>query len=358
MGVTEQTLQKTIDSAWQRAKSAQQAAENYASQAVSAASVFLSNYGEGYQLNVENINFDASVNKVLSDIATETSTTLRGDIPDAYDAIIRNAIGNLNVDSIYGGSGDGYNAVELISTLSRAFDSAFNFDNDINQLKSFLLGGLSGEYGLPVDVENQLQARFDDKAAKQQAQAEQEAVSAFAARGFPLPPGTMAARIDEARDEAIVAKASASRDVYIDQAKRGFEAQQAYIQAFVSLQQGVSSTFVDFLKTVTSARTSMEETVRTMTDAIVKLRGAVIASYTFAVQQRAQALQEAVEEGKLTMEQRRIDLENFRSTAENTAKAAMAAAKTMGDLAAAAVGSQNTMATIAYETIAQDSGGG
>ena len=354
----EASVETTISKAWSAADSARSSAENYAAQAVSAATAFLADYGNGYDLNVDQ---DASINtdfsETLSEIATETSNTMRDSIPDAYKAIVNDAIGDLTVNSIYSGSGRADNAPELIGELARSFSSTFGFHSEINSLSSSLLSHLySLTYGVPAEIETQMRARAEDALARQAMQAEDDIVAATAARGFPMPPGILNKQIEKTQEEAIRAKAGTTRDIYVNQADRAFNATSVYLQAYNQLQSTVTSNFVNYLKAVADARNDMEATIRTITDAIVKLRGAVIASYTFAVQEKDLLLREAVAKGQLTMEQRKIDLENFKTTATNTATAAMAAAKTMGDLAAAAVGSQNTMATIAHQTIAQDSG--
>ena len=354
----ESSVQSTIDQAWAAANSARSAAEGYAAQAVTAATAFLNQYGE-YQLNVgRDATIDTDFSRTLSDIAKETSNTMRDSIPDAYRAIIRDAIGDLTVYSIYSGSARSDNAPELIGDLANRFNSTFGFASEINSLSNSLLSNLYNlTYGVPAEIESQIRARAEDALARQSIQAEQDIIASTAARGFPMPPGIVSKQIEKTQEEAIRAKAGTTRDVYVNQAERAFNATSVYIQAYNQLQSTVTGNFVNYLNAVASARNDMESTVRTITDAIVKLRGAVIASYSFAVQEKDLLLREAVARGELTMEQRKIDLENFKSTATNTATAAMAAARTMGDLAAAAVGSQNTMATIAYQTIAQDAGG-
>ena len=349
----------TIANAWSAAQSAQAAAESYAAQAVSAATVFLSDYGQEYRLSLEkDAQYDTDLSKLLSDIASETTGTLRDSIPDAYRAVIRDAIGRVQVYGMYGESGSGENAVEMVSGLARSFNSRFNFSGESSEMINFLTQDLtSAPYGLPAHIEEQMRARAIDALDKQITVSEDEAISAMAARGFPIPSAVITRAVFENQQKALEARSGVVRDVFINQAERAERATQFYVQAFDSLQKTVTSNFQAYINSIISARSDMEDTVQVITDAIVKLRGSVIASYGFAVQERDLLLRQAVEEGRLTMEQRKIDLENFKTTAENTANAALAAAKTMGDLAAAAVGSQNTMATIAYETIAQDAGG-
>ena len=90
-------------------------------------------------------------------------------------------------------------------------------------------------------------------------------------------------------------------------------------------------------------------------DAIINLRKAMIDMYQRIDDDRELLLREAIAEKELTIRKNRLVVDEFSARIQQRVNAALSAAQAMGQLAAAAVGSQNTMANISHQTI--DSGG-
>lgn len=80
-----------------------------------------------------------------------------------------------------------------------------------------------GGTGIKAGVENQIWERARARELKEANRLEYEATSAFAARGFSLPPGALAGRLLEVQQEAQNKISAHSRDVAIEQAKMEVE---------------------------------------------------------------------------------------------------------------------------------------
>lgn len=89
------------------------------------------------------------------------------------------------------------------------------YDDLVAQIKTWLAGGT----GLPPAVEDALFWRARERDAEQTRAAVQEAMDTFAARGFTLPPGMLAKRVQVAQDKGREAAAALNRDILIEAAK-------------------------------------------------------------------------------------------------------------------------------------------
>lgn len=75
----------------------------------------------------------------------------------------------------------------------------------------------NGGTGIPAAVEDQIWQRSRDRIQRSSTQAQNSAYADFAARGFSLPPGALAAQLDGLRAEGIMKLSEASRDTAIKQ---------------------------------------------------------------------------------------------------------------------------------------------
>lgn len=110
------------------------------------------------------------------------------------------------------------------------YDSALLRDAT-SRLTSMILGGT----GLPAAIEQAIwdrgRAREDILANK----ATQEAYEEFGSRGFSLPPGALAGRVDEVRQKSREAASTLSRDVAVKQAELEIENLKFSVQAGIQL---------------------------------------------------------------------------------------------------------------------------
>lgn len=361
-----------IQAAWDSAASSQSAAESFAGNAVSAASALLPGFDnfQPVEINVENYTSDNDVRAAEKAriLDNDVNNALLGTIPGAYGIFGKAMSQTTGLGSIFGGTFDSEDAMKIVGTLSDSFNDQFIFGDaasngslagTLKDMSEFLMTGIMYEgeshlqFGLPASVEEAIRSRAYDSIDREILRAEQDAVSVFASRGFPAPPGVLNRVAQEARDKALRAKGDLNREVLIDQNKRGFDATMKYIDVFRDIQQQTQSAFIEYMNSIINARSQVTEDMKSLMDAVVKLRGSIIGLFNYVDQERDILLREAVAEHEIGLKQKRLELDNFRSRIDGRINATISAAQSMGQLAAAALGSQNTMASLAEETITE-----
>ena len=373
MAITQDTLRENIEQAWELAGAAAENADDYASQALRAAQSFISGYGPDVKLDIgEPTPYDYT--SYISSISEEVDKILNNDVINTKYKLFSGLVEkDTGLESIFGPNAEwnSRDPVEVIDTLSNAFTQQFTFGSSsggfaqtVNDLASFLANGmiydengnlLDMTYGIPDDIEAKIRQRGYDTLMTEGLAAEEDVISTYAARGFPVPPGMIAARIEQIRDETLQAKGNLARDVAVQQGERGFQATGRNLQEFSRLQNSAQSYFQQYLDAAIKANSQKSDDMQFLIDAIINLRKAMIDMYQRIDDDRDLLLKEAIAEEELTISKNRLVVDEFSARIQQRVNAALSAAQAMGALAAAAVGSQNTMATIGHQTV--DSGG-
>lgn len=360
---TGDTVSNIIDAAWEAAESAQDSAEDYAGDAIRTAQSSIAFNHNPYDLqpDYDSASNDTRAEEKLTILDNDVNRVLGTTIPNNYDKLYKNLSQVSGIESIFEGNFDANDTMNLVSTLSAAFNDTFMFggkslNQSMNSVSTLIWDALTGNstdipFGLPATVEEALHNRTDDRASKDILRAEAEAIATFASRGFPAPPGMTMKVSEEAQLSAIGKRGDSNRDITIDQAKRGYDATQNYINTFRDIQKQGQSAFMDYLNACLKAKSAATDDINALIDAVVKLRGSVIGLYDYVDKEKEVFLREAIAEYELKFNSERIDLDAFRARIDGQINATVSAAQSMGQLAAAALGSQNTMATLAKETI-------
>lgn len=365
------TVQGTIDAAWDAASSAQEAAEEYAQNAITAASGFLA--GGNFSVNLKVPYVEDSFADDIKLIDAEVNKTLNSDLVNLKNSLFGSLVNkDTGLDSVFGPNAtfDARDSLDVVHSLASAFNSAFDFGSagggmaqSLDDLATFISRGTiydsAGnlqelQFGLPFEVEDRIYNDAIRQLDKELLRAEQEIVDTFAVRGFPVPPGMLTRAIEEAKQKVLEAKGNAVSQLTIDRAQRGFEAAKHYIAVFRDLQTQTQNYFLQYLQQVLDARKSTSDDMKFLIDAIVSLRQVLIGVLNHANQMNELLLREAIAEEELGNTKQKLAVDEFQARINARVEAAISAARAMGDLAAAAVGSQNTMATIAHETIARE----
>lgn len=369
MSITQETLQSTIDAAWEIAGAAAENASDYAGQAMTAASSFLAGYGNPVNLNPDNPT-PYEYTAYIQSIAQEVDKILNNDaINTKYKLFSGLVQKDTGLESIFAPDAEwaSRDPIEVIDTLSNRFTQQFTFGSSeggfaqtTNDLASFLANGLIYDangnllemtYGIPDAIEAQIRQRGFDALTTEALRGEEDVISTYAARGFPLPPGMISTRIEQIRDEGMRAKGNLSRDVAVQQGERAFQATSRALQEFGQLQSNARTLFMDYLRAAIDANSRKSEDMKFLIQAIIDLRRAMIDMYQRLDDDRDLMLKKAIAEEELTLQKNRLVVDEFSARIQQRVNAALSAAQAMGNLAAAAVGSQNTMANISHQTV-------
>lgn len=350
-----------IEQAWDIANETIAQAEGFASNAVRESKAYIRPGFNQVTLTLPSSgDIDNDISSKISDIESNVHNSLTGTVPDAYNRLFKELINQGGtVTSAFGtGEADASDTMSLIDGMSDAF-KIFNFEDNMGSLSTFLSTGMltggtpTAPYGVPVVVEQAITDRMLEKLDDENLRAEEEATAAFASRGFPLPPGVLSKRLNEIQDKGQMAKSSIIKDVAIEQGKRGFEAGQNYVKQFQSLQIQTADAFNAYLRTVISARVSASEDVKALVGSVSTLQASIVSLYKYTMDEREVLLKQAIAEGSLSVDQANIEVAAFTKHVEAAAGTAMAAAQSMGNLATAAVSSQNSMSRISADTLSK-----
>lgn len=102
---------------------------------------------------------------------------------------------------------------------------------------------LNGGTGIPAVVE---QAMFDRARGREEINGQKavdEAFTDFAARGFTLPPGALAARVQDAREAATLAASAVNRDILVESAKWEIDNLRFAVQQGIALESMLMNQF-------------------------------------------------------------------------------------------------------------------
>jgi hypothetical protein len=194
----------------------------------------------------------------------------------------------------------------------------------LDAIKTKLSGDIqNGRLGIPTAVEV---AIWDRARAREEANVERlryEALEGFAARGFSLPAGVLAARLDQAEQEAVNLDSSLSRDIAIKQAEMTLQHLQFCLTTGVQLE-GVLLNYSSQVaeRAFNVARAMLDASIAIFTAQVQKLQVDVSAYEVYAnvFKTRLEGELTKLEQYKAELEARKIigdlnlqDLEAFKA---------------------------------------------
>ncbi|RZS35797.1 hypothetical protein EV687_0876 [Corticibacter populi] len=106
-------------------------------------------------------------------------------------------------------------------------------DDLVAWVKRYMQGGT----GLPAHVEDALFSRSRDRISAETRRAVHESVSAFAARGFSMPPGMLVKQINVAKEQGRAQAAELNRDILIEAAKWEIENIRFAVERGIATEQ-------------------------------------------------------------------------------------------------------------------------
>ena len=208
---------------------------------------------------------------------------------------------------------------------------------------------VNGGTGIPADVEAQIWQRGRDKEAADAARLVYEAQSAFAARGFSLPSGALAARMIEVQQEAANKSSTYARDVAVKQIDVEIENIRFAVKLAVDARLAGITAAIEYWKAYLLPHKIAADRAGALIDAKLKFTQA-LASWFSA--EASLFSSEITNQGNYWSQR----TEGYKANAiavSGLAKAqgdtAAAGAKAAADIAAAAMSAMNTLASVGSE---------
>ena len=150
----------------------------------------------------------------------------------------------------------------------------------VEWVKRYMQGGT----GLPAPVEDALFGRARDRLTAETNVAVQEAVESWAARGFTMPPGMLAAQADAIRAKAQLQAAELNRDIMVEAAKWEIENIRFAVQQGMALEQLLQNLFENMAKRLFEAARFQAQAQIDVFNARVSLFNAQLQAYNTAAQ--------------------------------------------------------------------------
>ena len=150
----------------------------------------------------------------------------------------------------------------------------------VEWVKRYMQGGT----GLPAPVEDALFGRARDRLTAETNVAVQEAVESWAARGFTMPPGMLAAQADAIRAKAQLQAAELNRDIMVEAAKWEIENIRFAVQQGMALEQLLQNMFENMAKRLFEAARFQAQAQIDVFNARVSLFNAQLQAYNTAAQ--------------------------------------------------------------------------
>lgn len=206
-----------------------------------------------------------------------------------------------------------------------------------NKALAWLERAIDGGTGVDADVERQIWERDKARFLAQSAQAEAEAMAAWANRGFPLPPGALVGAVQGIRLDASRQLAGQSRDIAINAFRAELENTRFAVQQVLELRLRAISAAGEYIRTlVLGPQTAMQ-----LATGLVGLKTDLARSLTAMYQAEVAALEPkvrlAITDAQLKLDASRSNLDAELKTLTERVNAALAHAKMVADAAAASL---------------------
>lgn len=209
----------------------------------------------------------------------------------------------------------------------------------------------NGTTGIPPHVERLIWQRARDRVYTESASRSHEALTDWAGRGFALPGGVLLAQQEVITQDRTDKSYEANRDAAIKAVDVQIETIKFAVEQGVKLRLGVIAALIDFLKAWVAMNGVAVDIAKALVDAKRQLwqgLDSYYRAYIAALELTQRARMFNVE---MDMKQQELDVELLTKNVARAAEVAIAAAKTLGDMAAAAMGSTNALASIDNTTI-------
>jgi hypothetical protein len=203
-----------------------------------------------------------------------------------------------------------------------------------------------GGTGMNPQVEDMIWQRDRARVLGDSARQEAEAVSSFAARGFPLPPGAMAAALERIREDGYDKIAQASRDVAIKQADIEIENVRFAVEQAIQLYSSLMAALGDFIKAMVSSAQMSSQLIPSVTDSQSKLISAASEYYRARIACQEILVRNLTSNAGYKQEKSREDQDAYMQAMKLKVDAMLEAAKALAMQASAALNALHASASI------------
>lgn len=197
----------------------------------------------------------------------------------------------------------------------------------------------NGGTGLLPHIEQQIWNRDVSRISREASRAEKEVRTAWAAKGYPLPPGAATYQVLQVRRDAMDKIAQASRDVAIKQADMEQSNVQFAVAHALDLYSKAMGAAMDYVKALAVGPQSGMQVIPSITDSQAKLISAASDYYRARISVRELALKANMPNSEWDQQARIKNGDWVMAEIKTRVDAAISAAQSLGTQAASALNS-------------------
>lgn len=221
------------------------------------------------------------------------------------------------------------------------------FDEATNWLVNTIT---SGGTGINPAIEAQIWQRDRDRVTSEGLRAEAQTLSEFTGRGFSLPPGAAAARLQAIKAEQLGSLQAQSRDVAIKQAEIEVESLRFAVEQAIKSRMQAMSAATDYIRALMSAPDAAAQVAALNSDAKARMMGATSDLYRARLSRDEIAMKIPLANSDINVKSQVVNVDGFYRGVDARVAAAGHAAEVYGKAAQAALSSLSAIGSSTAST--------
>lgn len=240
--------------------------------------------------------------------------------------------------------------IALLSTELEGFFAKYYplaadaFDEATNWLVNSITDGGTG---ISESVEAQIWQRGRDRVINDGKRAESQVLNDFASRGFSLPSGALAARLQEIRFEQLGKTQELSRDAAIKQADMAVENLRFAVNLAIDSRMKAMQAAADYIRSLMSGTDVAARVAALNSDAKARMMAATADMYRARLTRDELAMRIPLSNQDAALKVQGLNIDGYSKAADTAASAAIAEANAFADGAKAALAAISTIVSSA-----------
>lgn len=256
------------------------------------------------------------------------------------------AMSQAELMAIYGSTKDAVSA-SLANTFTAFLSTHFPVSTDIVAAQNWILRALTtGGSGINTSVEEQLWARDRARLMRDTDRAVDEASAAWAARGYPLPPGALVHQVSTLQRDLQDKLGESSRNAAITSFTAEVENARIAVERAISLRVAAVAAATEYMRALVLAPQLGAQLAETIASSQARLNDALTSFYRADVEGKTVALRVTTTNAELAQRTNEANLRALTESVSQRVQAAMSAAQMTGTQAAAALNALHANAAI------------
>ncbi len=274
--------------------------------------------------------------------ASYTITALEPAVPDVENSTLTFEAQRDKVIAMLSDELEGFFA-KYYPLASDAFDEATNW-----LVNSITLGGT----GIDPAIEAQIWQRDRDRVTVEGLKAEAQTLSEFSGRGFSIPPGAAAARLNSIKTAQLEALQASSRDAAIKQADMTVENLRFAVENAIKSRMAAMQAAADYIRSLMSGTDTAARVASINSDAKARMMGATSDLYRARLARDELAMKIPLSNQDASLKVQGMNIDGYGKAAGTAASAAIADAEAYARSAVGALSGINAIVSDSTNTFA------